>query len=298
MDSSLSEYPSSRMFVQRTRGRTDTLNPYASGGNALVASNDTSSTEKLLRAIKGKRGKDSGSTAPRPARASVRTPRKGAPPVIGVDIAPDSLRLVKITMADGTPRLAGYWSVPYGEGGGPKSPDFARFLSTKIDEFKGSGKKVELWSLVSSAQAEMFHVRIPKVPRAQLSETVYWTAQKEKAFNEGEYTMDYEVQGEVMDKGVPKIQVLVYMVPREVVEKRKELFTAAGVKLTGLTISPIALQSLFRSELVTENGESCANIYIGRNWSRIDVFAKGDLVLSRGGQHGDVEPGVGPGRGL
>ena len=270
------------MFAQRIRGWTATLNPYAFGGNALAASKDTSSTEKLLRAIKGKRGKNSASAAPRPAKAPVRTPRKGAPPVIGVDIAPDSLRLVKIIMADGAPRLSGYWSVPYGEDGGPKSPDFARFLSAKIGEFKGSDRKAELWSLVSSAQAEMFHVRIPKVSRSQISETVYWTAQKEKAFNEAEYTMDYEVQGEVMDQGVHKIQVLVYMVPREVVEKRKELFSAAGVKLTGLTISPIALQSLFRSGLVTENGESCANIYIGRNWSRIDVFAKGDLVLSRG----------------
>ena len=248
----------------------------------MAASKDTSSTEKLLRAIKGKRGKDSAPAAPRAAKAPVRTPRKGAPPVIGVDIAPDSLRLVKIVMADGAPRLSGYWSVPYDEDGGPKSPDFARFLAAKVGEFKGSDRKAELWSLVSSAQAEMFHVRIPKVPRSQISETVYWTAQKEKAFNEGEYTMDYEVQGEVMDQGVSKIQVLVYMVPREVVQKRKELFAAAGVKLTGLTISPIALQSLFRSELVTENGESCANIYIGRNWSRIDVFAKGDLVLSRG----------------
>lgn len=248
----------------------------------MASATNTSSTEKLLRTIKGGGTDKSGMGKARKASPVARASRKRSAPVIGVDIAPDSLRLVKISRADGTPRLEGYWSVPYDDEKGSKSKDFPKFLSARLAEFKGSDRKAEVWSLVSSAQAEMFHIRVPKVPRAQLSETVYWSAQKEKAFKDHEYLMDYEVQNEIMDKGVPKIQVLVYMVPHEVVSKRKEMFAAAGIKPTGITISPIALQSLFRSELVTENGESCANIYIGRNWSRIDIFAKGNLVLSRG----------------
>lgn len=245
----------------------------------MALSANTSSTERLLKVI---RGKGAAAESRQAQKASQRPPRKGAAPVIGVDIAPDNLRLAKIALADGAPRLLGYWSVPYVEGRGPKDPGFPTFLADKIDEFRGRDKKAVIWSLVSSAQAETWHIRIPKVPRSKLSETVYWTAQKEKSFDDAEYLMDYEVQGEIMDKGVPKIQVLVYMVPRETVAKAKAMFAAAGIKPAGVTISPIALQSLFRSGLVTENGESCANIYIGRNWSRIDVFAKGDLVLSRG----------------
>ncbi|WP_461208241.1 hypothetical protein [Desulfocurvus sp. DL9XJH121] len=241
------------------------------------------STERLLETIRGKASAKSSApkTAPAAARRKQRH-RKGGALVVGVDIAPDALRMAKIERTEAGARLRGYWSVPYPQGVDPKSPDFAPFLSARVGEFRGQDKKAELWSLVSSAQAETYHVRVPKVSRSKLSETIYWTAQKEKSFDASEFLMDYEVQGEIMDKGVPKIQALVYMVPREVVSRAKALFSAAGLKPTGLTISPIALQSLFRSSLVTENGESCANIYIGRNWSRIDVFAKGDLVLSRG----------------
>lgn len=254
----------------------------------------SSSTEKLLHTIRGgtNRTKDDRAAAQQPdAGPSVRNGngngtrkvRRGKGDIsIGVDISPKGLRLLKLAIPESGPRLVGHWDVAYPEGITPDVPAFADFLSREIKKFKGSDRRAQVWSLVSSAQAEMWHVRVPKVPRSKLSDAVYWTAVKDKPFDPDEVVMDYEVQGEVMDQGVPKVQALVYTVPREVVDKAKQLFAAAGIKLAGLTISPIALQALFRSELVSGCDEVCANIYIGRNWSRIDLFAQGDLVLSRG----------------
>jgi len=254
----------------------------------LTSSIHPSSTEKLLKAIKGKTETPSGckiSARPSFSQSGFRLGRKrraGSLAAIGVDIAPDSLRLVRIERTDQGPRLSGFWRAPFEAGVTPDSPGFASFLAERIKKFRGSDKQAQIWTLVSTAQAEMWHVRVPKVPKSKLSEAVYWTAMREKSFDANSMIMDYEVQGEVMDKGVPKIQALVYVVPREVVDKAKALFAAAGIKLAGVTISPLALQSLFRSELVSACDAVCANIYIGRNWSRIDLFSAGDLVLSRG----------------
>ncbi|BBD08516.1 hypothetical protein [Desulfovibrio ferrophilus] len=248
----------------------------------------SSSTEKLLKAIKGKNdgaipGKQTGSKSFSQSGFRLGQKRRsGNSAAIGVDIAPDSLRLVRIERTDQGPRLSGFWSVPFETGVTPDSPGFAAFLTNQIKKFRGSDKQAQIWSLVSTAQAEMWHVRVPKVPKSKLSEAVYWTAMKEKSFDANSMVMDYEIQGEVMDKGVPKIQALVYVVPKEVLDKAKTLFAAASIKLAGVTISPIALQSLFRSELISGCDEVCAAIYIGRNWSRIDLFSEGDLVLSRG----------------
>lgn len=254
----------------------------------LTRSTQTSSTEKLLHLIKGKGdsasngGKGDRKSAVRAKSRLGKARRGGSTACIGVDIAPAGLRLVRIESGGRGPELSSYWTQPYPEGLTPDSSGFAPFLARTIKKFRGTDKKAQIWSLVSSAQAEMWHIRVPKVPRSRLSEAVYWTAMKEKTFDPETMVMDYEVQAEVMDKGVPKIQVLVYMVPREVVDKTKAVFAAAGIKPSGLTISPLALQSLFRSGLVTNGDDVFANIYIGRNWSRIDLFSQGDLILSRG----------------
>lgn len=207
--------------------------------------------------------------------------RKGI--TVGVDISPGTLRLVKMAHnGGGLPTLLEWSEIPFGPKGGPDSPEFPDFMRRQLDEFCKGGKGLEIWSLVSSAKAELFHINIPKVPSGKLSETVYWTAQKEKPFSEDEFIMDFEVQGTVEEKGVTKRRVLVYLVPKVEVERVRQLFADAGYKPAGLTISPIALQTIFRKRWVPEAERPCANVFMGRNWSRIDIFAQGNLVLSRG----------------
>lgn len=259
------------------------------------------STDKLLNVIRGKgdasagssagdgagqgkgkkgRGKGAGSArAPRGAKVARKSSSKV---VVGVDIGPDSLRVARVSHSGGRPKLLGFHRIPYETPDAPDRPDFPQFLKAKLSETCGSPKGYEAWSLVSSAKSELWHIQIPKVPRRQIPDAVYWTVKKEKQFDDREFILDFEVQEEVVEKGQPKLSIMVYLTPRKQVESLKNLFHKAGVKLAGATISPIAIQTLYRSRWVGSDARTYAHLYVGRNWSRIDIFTNNNIVLSRG----------------
>ena len=170
----------------------------------------------------------------------------------------------------------------YGADMAPGSAGFANFLRKSLRDFGGASRERGGLVAHSTAKTELWHIRIPKVPRSQVVEAVFWSVKKEKQFDEKEFSLDFEVQGEVVDKGVAKLNVMVYLVPRKELDEIQHLFNDAGIKLSGLTVSPIGVQTMFRSNWVPAGSASYAHLFVGRNWSRIDIFIGGDLVLSRG----------------
>lgn len=202
--------------------------------------------------------------------------------VVGVDLGPDSLRLSKTTGPVSKRKLLGFKRIPYDPSTPPGSAGFANFLRDKLKEFTKGNRQVQVWTLISSARAELWNINIPKVPRKQITDAVFWSVKKEKQFDENEFILDFDVLGEVAEKGVPKLAVTVYLAPRKQVDEISELFSSAGYKLHGITIAPIAIQTLFRTNWLSTKANTYANLYVGRNWSRIDIFSKGNLVLSRG----------------
>jgi len=195
------------------------------------------STDKLLNVIRGKgdasagssdgagagqgkgkkgRGKGAGSArAPRGAKVARKSTSKV---VVGVDIGPDSLRIARVSHSGGRPKLLGFHRIPYETPDAPDRPDFPQFLKAKLAETCGSPKGYEAWSLVSSAKSELWHIQIPKVPRRQIPDAVYWTVKKEKQFDDREFILDFEVQEEVVEKGQSKLSIMVYLTPRKQVE--------------------------------------------------------------------------------
>ena len=275
-----------------------------------MARGKTSSSDKLLDMIRGKKGEKAAPAKGAPAQRAGApkksvSPGKKKPPklkkapkpgaglsfggggsgkavVVGVDLGPDSLRLAKMSGPAGKRKLLAFKRIPYDGSAPPGSAGFTGFLRDKLREFCKSARNVQIWALVSSAKAELWNINIPKVPKKQIVDAVYWSVKKEKQFDESEFILDFEVVGEVSEKGVPKLAVTVYLAPRKQVEDMTSLFAKAGHKLQGVTIAPIALQTLFRARWLQTSANTYANLYVGRNWSRIDIFNQGNLVLSRG----------------
>jgi hypothetical protein len=75
---------------------------------------------------------------------------------------------------------------------------------------------------------------------------------------------------------------MVYSAPRSEPEKVKNLFSSIGVSLTGVTIAPFAVQNYFRTEWIPAVEGAFASIFIGHDFSRIDIYRKNDLVMTRG----------------
>ncbi len=278
-----------------------------------MAQKKASSSDKLLEMIRGKKKEQQapqskapkGAEAPPPQKSSgqsakagkakaglkLKTPKLSAKAgggasskavVVGVDFGPDSLRMAKTTGGGGKRKLLGYSRIPYDASAPPGSAGFVDFLRQKVGDFCKGYRKVELWSLISTAKAELWNINIPKVPRKQIMDAVFWSVKKEKQFEESEVIFDFDVLGEVAEKGVPKLAVTVYLAPRKQVEEINALFSKAGFKLDGITIAPIAIQTLFRTKWISTKASTYANLYVGRNWSRIDIFNQGNLILSRG----------------
>lgn len=256
-----------------------------------MAGQQDTSTDRLLELVRGKGGGAAavGDAAPKKSAVSVfksaggtGSGRSRGALTVGVDIGNDAVRLAKIGGTDAKPKLMGVKRIPYGPGETPDQPGFQDFLREQLKSYCGAARNVEIWSLVSSAKAELWHITIPKVPQNQIQEAVYWTVKKEKQFDENEFILDFEKQREVMEKGVPKLAVMVYLAPRKQVADLQNLFTQIGYKPAGATISPIAIQTLFRSKWVVGGAKTFAHLYVGRNWSRIDIFIDDNIVLSRG----------------
>jgi type IV pilus assembly protein PilM len=256
----------------------------------LAKQNEISSTERLLDLIRSESQEgfaDSAFSSQKPAgrmRPFLRSPisfRRNI--TVGVDIGYDDLKLVKIKhVSEKTYELLEYAKVPFNPEIPRESPNFYTFLRPTLSEFCGSVKSMDIWCTISSARVETRQFRIPKVPARQIPNAIYWTYQREAAFDEKEKVFDFEILGEVQEEQTTKINVLAYTVPADEVASLKDMFAKAGFHLSGISIVPFAFQTLLRARRVELAEQQVASLYIGRDWSRIDIFSGGNLLLSRG----------------
>jgi len=259
----------------------------------LTRFSDNTSTEKLLKVIRSRKNEASPASAGAADPVPQKTKGRKIPipklislhksSTVGIDIGHDYLRLVR---AEET--AAGKWEVmdrrrfavpprtPRG------TPEFDAFLKSSLAAVCGSIKRPDLWAIMSAAKVDVRHVRIPKVSKKQLSNVVYWTAKKENPFDEKEMVFDFEIQGEVIEQGIPKLSAMVYTAPRQEIEDFKGLFTRIGRPLTGISPVPFSVQNLFRTGWIPDVDGNVASLYIGNDFSRIDIYSGNDLVMTRG----------------
>ena len=202
---------------------------------------------------------------------------------VGVDLGYDDIKLVKVSrIANQKYEMLEYERIPFTENLDRQSPQFPQFLRTVLTDFYGNTKNVDLWCTISSARVETRQIRIPKVNQKQIPNSVYWSYKKITSFDETKNIFDFEILGEVEEGERPKIEVMVYTALQEEVKELKDTFSKAGYPLKGISIVPFAFQSLLRAGLIETDEINVSSLYIGRDWSRIDIFSEGNLVLSRG----------------
>ena len=202
---------------------------------------------------------------------------------VGVDLGHDDLKLVKIRrITDQKYEMLEYARVPFDTDISRENSQFYQFLRSVLVSFCGNSKNLEIWCTIPSARVETRQLRIPKVSQKQIANTVYWSYQKLSAFNEKEKLFDFELLGEVTEGKTTKIDVMAYTAPKAEIKDLKDLFFKAGFPLTGISIVPFAFQTLLRAGRIENQERHLSSLYIGRDWSRIDIFSGGNLMLSRG----------------
>ncbi len=202
---------------------------------------------------------------------------------VGVDLGREDLKLVKVKrISDRKIDLIEYTRIPFDPEIPKDHPGFPQFLGAALSKFCGHAKAVEIWATIPSARVETRYLKIPKVSQNQIGNTAFWSYQKHSAFKENETIFDFDVLGEAEEGGAKKTAVMAYTAPRQVVEEFQNLFIRSGFPLAGISTVPFAFQTLLRSGRIQTHGVPVSCLYIGRGWTRIDIFSNGNLVLSRG----------------
>jgi type IV pilus assembly protein PilM len=266
----------------------------------LAKHNDIHSTEKLLNLI---RSDSSGEAPPRP---EIEPDKLSKPKLsnlispitfrkritIGVDIGHTYIKLAKIIQTDKSYEILDFLDVPINHQINLSDPKFQQLLKSTLDQFCGEHQSRVIWSAIQSARVETRCIRIPKVPRKQIANAIYWTFTKKIEFDKAEELLDFEILGDITEDGVKKTEVMAFKAPKKDISEIKQTFKSIGYPLNGITIVPFAIQNLFRSRIITHSEEDTCCLFIGRDWSRIAIFNKQNLVLSRGikaGMHSMVE---------
>lgn len=261
----------------------------------MASTDDINSTEKLLNVIRGKSeglldaaGKTKLSLSQKkPDKivkiSSYKSLHDKKRYTIGVDIGQEFISLAKtIKSSDGRSVLTDQKIIQYGHLTSKGSPEFNLLLKSSLVAFCGSIADCNIWSMMPAGEVNIQYIKIPHVPRKQLEKVVYWTAKKEISIDEKDFIFDFELQGEIVDQGISKYLVMVYTAPKAEIERTKTLFSNIGVPLTGITIAPFAIQNIFRSKWMPASEETFASLFIGNDFSRIDIYSKDNLVMTRG----------------
>ncbi|MDD5435218.1 MAG: hypothetical protein PH343_07295, partial [Nitrospira sp.] len=253
--------------------------------------NEITSTEKLLNLIRGKDNKIS--EKPHSFHGGfhykkfLKNPFNKIIPrnesaTLGIDIGYESLRLVKITRtSDNKWRLLDWKCVPIPVNISKWSAEFAAYLKSEILLFCSSVRGLNIWILMSAANVEVRHIRIPKVSKKEIANAVYWTVKKEVPFDEKENFIDFELHGEIIDQGITKLLIMAYIAPVKEVEDIKSFFAKIDLPLSGITIVPFAIQNIFRPGRENGFGGRYAILFIGNDFSRIDIYDRRNLVMTR-----------------
>jgi hypothetical protein len=257
--------------------------------------NDITSTEKLLNVIRGKDEESFGELETPKVSLSAKKQTKNVNVIslkrffdkkkytVGVDVSRENICLVKTANNAGDrPMLVDKKIIQYSSRISNGTPEFKNFLKSSIIAFCGSMANCNIWTKISTSETNVHFLKVPRVPKNKLENVIFWTAKKEGFIDEEKLIFDFELQNEIVEQGNPKYSVMVYTASRAEIERIKTLFADMEINLAGITTVPFAIQNIFRSKWMPVSEEVFASLFIGSNYSRIDVYNKENLVMTRG----------------
>ncbi len=255
----------------------------------LAKKDDITSTEKLLELIRnkgaGSKGKDGGQPARKKLfkRKAKTTAMRRSKKVIkvGVDINESDITLAVVNrLSEKEQKLLEIRRIGLEAGMQKGSVEFVKLLKRSVKELTGKYKAPSLWATIPSADVETRFLQIPKVPVRQIPNAVRWAYQKETSIDDSQI-FDFQVIDTAYADGEQKTNVVAYTAPKSEINAAEELFSKAGWPLKGISIVPFAIQNLLRAGWIESAGKNVCMLFIGRDWSRIAIFSKNVLILSR-----------------
>ncbi len=200
--------------------------------------------------------------------------------ILGIDIGFSSIKAVKFIRA-----AAGFFlisadlkEIPFTENEAFPEADVisaVRALAQKAD----AGKCDVIVNINSSCTA-IKRVIVPFMPKEELFDGVQLEAQHYFPFPVDDALLDFEIRGEVTEKGIKKYELIVATIPRGTAEKYAAILKQAGIRPLSLVISAYALQKAGGYALPDEDKATCL-IDIGELYTELIIYKGRCPVFSR-----------------
>ncbi|MBZ2173502.1 hypothetical protein EKK70_10650 [Desulfovibrio sp. DS-1] len=181
----------------------------------------------------------------------------------------------------GLPVLQGVQALRIPAGIRPGDDAFSSFLRQQILDFCGPAPDLEVWVALPDEHAEHWHFRIPKVSAKERDDVAFWTARKEREFDERQSVFDCTIGNEIIEKGVPKLPVTATLAVRAALGEVRNIVQRAGFALAGAATRVIASHNLFTTGWLDPAAEQFAVLHIDEESTRIDIYSSSQVVLSR-----------------
>jgi type IV pilus assembly protein PilM len=200
--------------------------------------------------------------------------------IVGIDIGSNSVKMVQLAVNEGALLLV---KAELKEIGMTKDAEerekevvsALRYVVRGIDL-----KKSSVIVNVNCSNTSIKKVTIPYMPRSELREGIMIEAKTYFPFQIDQAVLDFEVIGDVVDKGVRKYEVMVGACPLDTVNKYLTILQKAGIKPASFVSTSYSLQKFAENISRTPSGVQCY-VDIGEIHTELIICKDCLLVFSR-----------------
>lgn len=198
-----------------------------------------------------------------------------------IDFSGGYIRLAEVTDAETGVRLENFRVVQI-----PLASDEtekARNILKALKEVLGSlpDQKRKFFSVIYGSDVVIRRLLLPKLKDKALLEALRWELKSHIPFPVEKAVIDYYLLGTVHEKGAEKLDLLAVAVPKESIGSICSIFSQAGIKLDGISVTPFAVWDLVRRSGALEKEKTTAFVDIGAETTRIVFFSGENLEFYR-----------------
>jgi type IV pilus assembly protein PilM len=135
-------------------------------------------------------------------------------------------------------------------------------------------------TLVNSREAMVKRIVAPQMPESELKSALYLEAKNYFPVSIVDSTLDFEIVGNVLEKGIKKAELLAAVCPNALIREHLHLLSQAGIKPEGVIHPGLALYALLRLKKLKE-ARNIAALTIGKTFSELIIVKDERLALNR-----------------
>ena len=195
--------------------------------------------------------------------------------IVGLDIGSSSIKVAEFTRGEGGLRLV---RADLREARGADEKEILHAVRTLLKGVDINNSKFIV--SINCPKTCLRTITAPNMPKAELRNGLGLTAKEYFPFPIDDSILDFEILGEIEDKGAKKQKVLVAASPKMTVDKYLSLLKKLGIRPSSFVPVPVALERLVERSRPKKD-EVNAFLDIGDHLTELAIFSGRELLFCR-----------------